>query len=124
MVCRSYRPSSITTNLLTGVFFLFGAGRLALQQSHPREAIAHYTKAMYVQQQYRNLHHISFWEIAMARLALWEVGEHQKDEDEGSIKVKDDVSGSAACWRVLEQEAGVRPFPPLYRFQFLTKDIQ
>jgi len=56
----------------------------------------------------------------MARLALWEVGEHRKDDDDDrkSIKVKDDVSGSAACWRVLEQEAGVRPFLPPLSFSF------
>lgn len=41
------------------------------------------------QKQYRNLHHISFWEIAIANLALW------------------DVEASLKCWRDLEAEANV-----------------
>ncbi|RDB18771.1 Tetratricopeptide repeat protein 39B [Hypsizygus marmoreus] len=101
-----------------GVFFLFGAGRLALQRSQPRQAIHYYTLAMESQRQYRNLHHISFWEIAVARLALWEVGEgviedsvrgEKEGEEEGKEGDKEEkrmeVGGSAACWRVLEQEA-------------------
>ncbi|KAF8956825.1 hypothetical protein BDZ97DRAFT_1925090 [Flammula alnicola] len=70
-----------------GVFFLFGAGRLGLMHSQPRKAIEYYTKAMEVQKQYRNLHHISFWEIAIANLALW------------------DLEASLGCWRELEREA-------------------
>ncbi|KAF7427802.1 hypothetical protein PC9H_007018 [Pleurotus ostreatus] len=58
-----------------GVFFLFGAGRLSLIRSQPLQAINYYTKATEVQSQYRNLHHISSWEIAIARLALWDVQE-------------------------------------------------
>ena len=76
----------------TGVFFLFGAGRLALMRSKPREAIDYYERAMQAQGQYRNLHHISFWEIAVANFALWEVGE------------------GARCWRELEREATVGHF--------------
>lgn len=87
-----------------GVFFLFGAGRLALQRSRPREAIAYYSKAMHVQDQYRNLHHVSLWEIAMARLSLYEIGEHIPVNNEEKLKY--DVSGSAACWRVLQNEGG------------------
>ncbi|KAK0467451.1 hypothetical protein IW261DRAFT_1574184 [Armillaria novae-zelandiae] len=70
-----------------GVFFLFGAGRLALMRSQPEESIRCYTRAMEIQSQYRNLHHVSFWEIAIARLALW------------------DVKGSLKCWQDLEREA-------------------
>ncbi|KAF8200119.1 hypothetical protein BJ912DRAFT_1029695 [Pholiota molesta] len=70
-----------------GVFFLFGAGRLGLMRSQPTEAIKYYTQAMQSQTQYRNLHHISFWEIAIAHLALW------------------DVEASLGCWRDLEREA-------------------
>ncbi|KAF7312400.1 hypothetical protein MIND_00253400 [Mycena indigotica] len=70
-----------------GVFFLFGAGRLALVRSQPQQAIAYYTKAMEVQTQYRNLHHISFWEMAIAHLALG------------------DAAASLRCWRDLEKEA-------------------
>lgn len=70
-----------------GVFFLFGAGRLALCRSQPKRAIAYYTQAMETQSQYRNLHHISFWEIAIANLALW------------------DLRSSWECWQDLEREA-------------------
>jgi len=41
------------------------------------------------QSQYRNLHHISFWEIAISNLALW------------------DLEASLKCWRALEAEATV-----------------
>ncbi|KAF9491319.1 hypothetical protein BDN71DRAFT_1398587 [Pleurotus eryngii] len=58
-----------------GVFFLFGAGRLSLIRSQPLQAINFYTRATEVQSQYRNLYHISSWEIAIARLALWDVQE-------------------------------------------------
>ncbi|KAG5640665.1 hypothetical protein DXG03_007602 [Asterophora parasitica] len=91
------------------VFFLFGAGRLALHRSQPRRAIHYYTRAMASQVQYRNLDHISFWEVAVSRLALWEVGDVVSGEvGEGQDKIeeaKEEVGGSAACWRVLEREA-------------------
>ncbi|KAF5353270.1 hypothetical protein D9756_007772 [Leucocoprinus leucothites] len=70
-----------------GVFFLFGAGRLALCQSQPAKAVYYYTQAMESQKQYRNLHHISFWEIAIANLALW------------------DIPSSLKCWTDLRAEA-------------------
>ncbi|KAK0205803.1 hypothetical protein DFS33DRAFT_1309940 [Desarmillaria ectypa] len=70
-----------------GVFFLFGSGRLALVHSQPHEAIKYYTQAIEVQSQYRTLHHISFWEMAIANLALW------------------DIRASLACWTDLEREA-------------------
>jgi hypothetical protein len=75
--------------IFLGVFFLFGAGRLALCRSQPRRAIEYYTKAMESQKQYRNLHHISFWEIATSNLALW------------------DLEASLKYWRELEAEATV-----------------
>ncbi|KAF8867713.1 hypothetical protein CPB84DRAFT_1859129 [Gymnopilus junonius] len=52
-----------------------------------KEAIGYYERAMQAQGQYRNLHHVSYWEIAVANFALWEVGE------------------GARCWRELEREA-------------------
>ncbi|KAH7920441.1 hypothetical protein BV22DRAFT_804226 [Leucogyrophana mollusca] len=70
-----------------GVFFLFGAGRLAVCRSQPRSAIEYYTKATESQSQYRNLYHISWWEIAIANFALW------------------DIPASLECWRNLEAEA-------------------
>ncbi|KAK7453411.1 hypothetical protein VKT23_011676 [Stygiomarasmius scandens] len=70
-----------------GVFFLFGAGRLSLVRSQPRRAVAFYKRAMEVQNQYRNLHHISYWEIALSTLALW------------------DLRGSLEAWEVLKEEA-------------------
>lgn len=78
------------------MFFLFGQGRLKLCRSQPAEALAYYTRAMEVQNQYRNLHHISFWEMAVADLALW------------------DISASLDCWRKLHAEATVRS---LHRFE-------
>jgi hypothetical protein len=90
------------------VFFLFGAGRLSLVHAQPELAIQYYTKAMEVQTQYRyvflvplfislltafsplrNMHHISYWEIALGHLALWQ------------------VEKSLENWRVLQEEATV-----------------
>ncbi|KIJ64163.1 hypothetical protein HYDPIDRAFT_112092 [Hydnomerulius pinastri MD-312] len=56
-----------------GVFFLFGAGRLALARSQPQRALEFYAQAAQAQSQYRNMHHISWWESAIANLALWNV---------------------------------------------------
>ncbi|KAI0920179.1 hypothetical protein AcW1_001987 [Taiwanofungus camphoratus] len=70
-----------------GVFVLFGQGRLYLCRSQPAQAIEYYKKAMAAQNQYRNMHHISYWEMAMANLALW------------------DVSASLECWQTLASEA-------------------
>ncbi|RDX42324.1 hypothetical protein OH76DRAFT_1488762 [Lentinus brumalis] len=70
-----------------GVFFLFGQGRLHLCRSQPSTALVYYQKALQAQNQYRNLHHISFWEMAIANLALW------------------DVAASLDHWRTLAAEA-------------------
>lgn len=75
---------------LLGVFFLFGQGRLKLCRSQPAEALQYYQRAMEVQDQYRNLYHISYWEMAIANLALW------------------DVQASLGYWRKLQEEATVR----------------
>lgn len=69
------------------MFFLFGQGRLRLIRGQPALAIDSYKKAMAVQTQYRNLHHVSYWEMAISNLALWDVG------------------ASLECWRHLEAEA-------------------
>ncbi|KAH9900726.1 hypothetical protein C8Q73DRAFT_675481 [Cubamyces lactineus] len=70
-----------------GVFFLFGQGRLHLCRGQPATAIEYYRKALQAQNQYRNLHQISFWEMAVAHFALWEISE------------------SLVCWRTLAAEA-------------------
>src|SRR6266849_2089178 len=44
---------------------------------------------MNVQSQYRNLHHLSFWEMAISNLGLWEIEESLK------------------CWRNLHKESTV-----------------
>lgn len=49
----------------------------------------YYQKALKAQNQYRNLHHISFWEMAIANLALW------------------DIPTSLDYWRTLAAEATV-----------------
>lgn len=59
--------------VVPGVFFLFGAGRLALVRSQPQRALEYYARAAQAQSQYRNLQHISWWESAIADLALWSV---------------------------------------------------
>jgi hypothetical protein len=73
-----------------GVFFLLGAGQAALMRSQPRLAVGYYTKAIESQSQYRNLHHLSFWEIAISYLALW------------------DIPNSLSNWKDLQAEASVR----------------
>ncbi|CAK5267930.1 unnamed protein product [Mycena citricolor] len=83
-----------------GVLFLFAAGRLALAQSQPRKAIEHHTRAMQVQTQYRNLHHVSFWEMAIAGFALGHVASGVNEKSDGFV-----FDGSEGCWRILEKEA-------------------
>ena len=70
-----------------GVFFLFGQVRLYLMHGQPKKAIESYRTAMEVQSQYRNLHMISYWEVALAYLALYNPVE------------------SLDCWRNLHAEA-------------------
>ena len=74
---------------MIGVFFLFAQGRMCLVRSQPAKAIEYYEKAAAAQQQYRNLHLISFWEIAVANLALWEIQQ------------------SLECWTTLKAEGTV-----------------
>ena len=90
----------LNTLLFLGVFFLFGAGRLSICRSQPEQAIKYYNQAMHAQSQYRNLHHISYWEIAIAHLCLW------------------DIKSSLSCWTELEKEATVTELitPDLTRY--------
>ena len=75
-----------------GIFFLFGAGRLSLCRSQPEQAIKYFSQAMRAQSQYPHLHHISYWEMAISHLSLW------------------DVKSSLSCWTKLEKEATVNEF--------------
>ncbi|KAF9003698.1 hypothetical protein BDQ17DRAFT_1355734 [Cyathus striatus] len=52
------------------IFFLFEDDRLAPIRSQHQCAIDYYTKTMYSQSQYRNLYHISWWEMLIAYLTL------------------------------------------------------
>ncbi|KAH9914287.1 uncharacterized protein B0H18DRAFT_1145542 [Fomitopsis serialis] len=70
-----------------GVFFLFGQGRLSICRGQPAQAIEYYRRAVAVQDQYKNMHHISHWEIAVANLSLW------------------DVAASLTNWRALAKDA-------------------
>ena len=73
----------------SGVFFLFGQGRLALFRANPTLAIKHYTAGMeVVQEQFKSLQGISLWELAFAHLAIW------------------DVPKGVEYWRRLKAEAG------------------
>ena len=90
MLC--YPCIHLNVLLFLGVFFLFGAGRLSLCRSQPEQAIKYYSQAMRAQSQYRNLHHISTWEMAVAHLSLW------------------DIKSSLSCWTELEKEATVSDF--------------
>lgn len=92
LLVRACRAPCLHRNF-TGVFFLFGQGRLHLCRSQPAAALVYYQRALQAQNQYRNLHHISFWEMAIANLALW------------------DVPASLDRWRILAAEATVRPIP-------------
>ncbi|KAG5634471.1 hypothetical protein H0H81_001836 [Sphagnurus paluster] len=74
--------------------------------AQPRIAISHFQRAIASQSHYRNLHHISLWEVAIARMALWELGDVVRhDEERSNDSGQKAMGGSSACWRILEQEA-------------------
>jgi len=96
---------------MIGVFFLFAQGRVSLVRSQPVKAIEYYKKAAAAQQQYRNLHLISFWEIAIANLALW------------------DIQQSLECWTILKAEGTVsrprsRTRQPTYVTAVVESDLR
>lgn len=96
---------------MIGVFFLFAQGRLSLIRGQPAKAIEYYNKAAAAQQQYRNLHLISFWEIAIANLALW------------------DIRQSLECWTTLKAEGTVsrprsRARQPTYVTPVVESDLR
>lgn len=69
------------------MFFLFAQGRLAILRSQPALALSTHSHALSVQTEYRSLHYISYWELAIAQLGLW------------------DVPAALVQWRALEKEA-------------------
>lgn len=72
----------------SGVFFLFGKGRMALFRAQPQQAIEAYNQAMdEVQSGYSQIQNIALWELAIAHLALW------------------DLPGSIIYWKRLKEEA-------------------
>jgi hypothetical protein len=74
---------------MAGVFFLFAQGRMSVVRSQPAKAIKYYKKAADAQRQYKNLHLVSFWEIAIANLSLWNIPQ------------------SLECWVTLKTEGTV-----------------
>ena len=62
---------------------------MSIVRSQPAKAIGYYEKAAEAQRQYKNLHLVSYWEIAIANLALW------------------DVSQSLERWTILKEEGTV-----------------
>lgn len=83
---------------------------MSLVRSQPAKAIEYYEKAAAAQQQYRNLHLISFWEIAVANLALW------------------NIQQSLECWTTLKAEGTVSRFQshvqqPVYVTSVVESDL-
>ncbi|KAG2137023.1 hypothetical protein DEU56DRAFT_736904 [Suillus clintonianus] len=108
-----------------GVFFLFGAGRLALVRSQPSKALAYYARAAQAQTQYRNLHHISWWESAVACLGLWRVAESRswwgKLGGEATWSKAIYTYGEAACLATLGEHAQAKKL--MERVQGLRQKI-
>ena len=106
LVLSSFTSSGVSiptaTRILTwnlarypsGVFFLFGAGRLSLIRAQPSRALASYRAAVSSQCQYPNLHHVSDWEMALAHVARWELGESL----ESWRRLEKDATWSKACY--------------------------
>ena len=67
-------------------------GRISIVRGRAAKAIEYHRKAAAAQQQYRNLHLISYWEIAVA----------------GSVLR--DIQESLECWVILKAEATVSQF--------------
>ncbi|KAG2128052.1 uncharacterized protein EDB93DRAFT_1243607 [Suillus bovinus] len=108
-----------------GVFFLFGAGRLALVRSQPSKALTYYVRAAQAQTQYRNLHHISWWESAVACLGLWRVAESRswwgKLGGEATWSKATYTYGEAACLATLGEHAEAKKL--MERVQGLRQKI-
>lgn len=61
-----------------GVFFLLAQGKLRVIRSQAALAIESYEVAVSAQSQYRSLHYVSFWELAICNLAIWRLEESLK----------------------------------------------
>jgi hypothetical protein len=66
---------SRTNTSLSGVFWLYGQGRLLQYKAQPKESIEAYRRAIESQSQYVSLHYVCIWEIAIAHLSLVQVAE-------------------------------------------------
>ncbi|KAG1754133.1 hypothetical protein EDD22DRAFT_1001005 [Suillus occidentalis] len=108
-----------------GVFFLSGASRLTLVHSQPSKALTYYARAAQAQTQYRNLHHISWWESAVACLGLWRVAESTswwgKLGGEATRSKAKYTYGEAACLATLGEHAEVKKL--MERIQELRQKI-
>lgn len=108
-----------------GVFFLFGAGRLALVRSQPSKALVYYARAAQAQTQYKNLHHISWWESAVACLGLWRVSDSRswwgKLGGEATWSKATYTYSEAACLATLGEHAEARKL--MERVQGLRQKI-
>lgn len=96
----------------TGVFYLFGEGRIRVLRSQPALAIESYEHAMAVQTQYRSLYYISFWEIAICSFGTWEIEKSLKNwrllVDEATWSKACYTYGAAACLLQLGGEDRVK----------------
>lgn len=66
------------THYPNGVFFLLAQGKLRVIRSQATLAIESYEAAVKAQSQYRSLHYVSFWELAICNLAIWRLDESLK----------------------------------------------
>ncbi|KIY66759.1 hypothetical protein CYLTODRAFT_398199 [Cylindrobasidium torrendii FP15055 ss-10] len=69
------------------VFGLWANGRLRVARGKPAEAVEFYIKSIESQSQYPQLHAMSYWELAVVYISLW------------------DVPSSLSYWRKLESES-------------------
>lgn len=76
-VLLDYLPFSYV-DARAGVFFLLAQGKLRVIRSQAALAIDSYEAAVKAQSQYRSLHYVSFWELAICNMAVWRLDESLK----------------------------------------------
>ena len=69
---------------------LFAQGRLSFLHNEPAKSIECHKKATKIEHEYKNLKLISYWEMALANLALWDIRESLESWVE--LKAKGSVS--------------------------------